>query len=694
MADLINYSTNFRFSTNIIRRLGEELNPSPSQGLIELVKNAYDANALNCVIELHNTSKKKGTITITDDGDGMNSSDIMNGWLVLGKSEKKRRELTRLKRIPSGDKGLGRLAALRMGAKVNLSSISLKEPILRSELTIDWDRYKEDSLVEDIVLTIETTFNLDNQKPGTKISLVNLNSMISHDETQKLARSMILLADPFGDNPIGFKPVLVAPEYTDLEKIVEAKYFNEADFCLSAEVSHDGYASASVKNWLGNTIYSANHDEIRSSKKSNPYKCPKTRFDLWVYILSNSSFASRKASLTDIRAWLAEFGGVHLYYNGLRVSPYGDKGDDWLGLNLMRSRSPELRPSTNTSVGRVQVEDSNGLLIQKTDRSGFIVNEYFNELHGFNVDVLNWMARKRLSEREEKRVAKRVEAPKKSEREKESLEKVIASISSGEKPVIEAAFEKYYKAHSDEIKELQKEIQLYRTLSTVGITSSVFAHESNNSPLDVISQSIRTIRNRIIANTSEANISVNEPIERIIQSVDSLRVLANVTLSLIDHEKRKPIRVDLHRVITDLLTLYTPFIQGRDTEVTTEFDEYRPFVKGSVAAVEAVMSNLINNSLVAFERNSPSRRIISIRTKILSNIVELRVLDNGPGIQGISKDEMWLPGLTTRPNGTGLGLTIVRDTILDLGGNVDAVEIGDLGGAEIIIRLPVVKEDE
>src|SRR5271157_6583872 len=99
MVDLTNYSTNFRFSTNIIRRLGEELNPSPSQGLIELVKNAYDANALNCVIELHNTSKKKGTITITDDGDGMNSSDIMNGWLVLGKSEKKRRELTRLKRI-------------------------------------------------------------------------------------------------------------------------------------------------------------------------------------------------------------------------------------------------------------------------------------------------------------------------------------------------------------------------------------------------------------------------------------------------------------------------------------------------------------------------------------------------------------------------------------------------------------------
>ena len=34
-----------QFSTDILRRLGEELNPSPAQGILELVKNAYDANA-------------------------------------------------------------------------------------------------------------------------------------------------------------------------------------------------------------------------------------------------------------------------------------------------------------------------------------------------------------------------------------------------------------------------------------------------------------------------------------------------------------------------------------------------------------------------------------------------------------------------------------------------------------------------
>ena len=63
--------TNFRFSANILRRLGEELNPSPSRGLVELAKNAYDADALNCAIELRNVEKPGGVITIIDDGDGM-----------------------------------------------------------------------------------------------------------------------------------------------------------------------------------------------------------------------------------------------------------------------------------------------------------------------------------------------------------------------------------------------------------------------------------------------------------------------------------------------------------------------------------------------------------------------------------------------------------------------------------------------
>ena len=68
----------------------------------------------------------------------------------------------------------------------------------------------------------------------------------------------------------------------------------------------------------------------------------------------------------------------------------------------------------------------------------------------------------------------------------------------------------------------------------------------------------------------------------------------------------------------------------------------------------------------------------------------LTIEDNGPGIEGITKAAIWLPGRTTRKNGTGLGLTIVRDAVKDLGGAVDAVEKGKFGGARITVELPIL----
>ena len=77
-----------RFSAEIVKRLGEELNPSLDKGVLELVKNAYDADATACQVELQNTDRVGGTVVVKDNGDGMTVDDIVNGWLVLGRSTK------------------------------------------------------------------------------------------------------------------------------------------------------------------------------------------------------------------------------------------------------------------------------------------------------------------------------------------------------------------------------------------------------------------------------------------------------------------------------------------------------------------------------------------------------------------------------------------------------------------------------
>src|SRR5258707_1195286 len=113
-------SEHLRFSTDILSRLGEELNPNADQGIMELVRNSYDADAVQCCVELIGTDEAGGVVRVTDDGLGMSREALRDGWLVLGKSGKETLRVTERKRRVIGNKGLGRLAALRLGQTTNV----------------------------------------------------------------------------------------------------------------------------------------------------------------------------------------------------------------------------------------------------------------------------------------------------------------------------------------------------------------------------------------------------------------------------------------------------------------------------------------------------------------------------------------------------------------------------------------------
>jgi len=680
-----------RFSTNILRRLGEELNPSPDQSILELVKNSYDADAVDCTIELIKTDRPGGTIQISDNGDGMDAAAIRDGWLVLGQSLKPPGGRTRLKRIRAGSKGLGRLAALRMGSSTTLVSRPRTNPMRQFQLDINWSDYDEAALVEDVILSITEERSPDKSRKGTEITLDNLRYSLSRMDAKRLARALLLLADPFAENPEGFRPVLKALEFADLETLVKNRYFNDAEYHLTAHIDKTGKANAVVTDWRGEVLFSAEHKDISGKYEEQTYHCPPAQFDLWAFILNNITFLTRSSTLTEVRTWLRTFGGVHLYQNGLRVNPYGNPGNDWLEMNLRRVRGPEERPSTNNSIGRVSLVDTDELLIQKTDRSGFIESDTFLELRRFATDALDWMAKRRLELAERRRAKQRTEGPKRSERAKQNLEVVIESTPTKLRLPLKDAFRKYDRVREKEVRDLHKEVQLYRTLGTAGITSATFAHESAGNPIKVISVATNTVARRGLNLLGKKySTTIEEPVELIKKSINALKVLGNVTLSLVDHEKRRVGRVEIHRVIKNILKTFKPFLDEREVTVVPKLSSGNPYLRGSQAALESVITNFLNNSIVWFAGMQDDQRKVVIRTEVMENVLTLKVFDNGPGIRGISTKDIWLPGQTTRPNGTGLGLTIVRDAVTDLGGTVDALEKGELGGAEFIIELPIL----
>ena len=680
-----------RFAPDILRRLGEELNPGPDQGILELVKNAYDADARRCTVELIHTDRPGGTVRIVDNGDGMTLKEIRDGWLILGRSAKSPRQRTRLRRIPAGSKGLGRLAALRMGSRARLITRPRASDTTQYGIVIDWSEYDNAQVVEDVSLEIRTGRRLAGARPGTEVLIEGVANRISRMDVKRLARAMILLADPFEDDPGSFKPILKTPEFGDLEALVKSRYFRDAEFHLIARVDDHGRAAASVVDYRDQVLWTATHEELTTRRGHRVYQCPEVRFDLWAFLLNAISSSGRTATLREVKTWLQEFGGVHLYQNDLRVAPYGNPGNDWLEMNLRRVQSPEERPSTNNSIGRVTIFDTDAELVQKTDRSGFIESEDFMHIRQFAQDALEWMARRRLELAEQRRARERAAASTRSRKSQKDLKRAIERAPQAARVPLREAYEAYDRSRDREVQQLHREVQLYRTLSTAGIMAATFAHESSGNPLKVITLSINSVERRAKKLLGdEYDRSLQKPVNTIKASMESLAVLGTATLNLIDHEKRRVGRVDLHRVIEHILFTFAPFIDGRDVHIDPALCVGAPYLRASRAAIESIITNLLSNSMIALERCTQPRRRLVIRTDVQDGVLTLRVLDNGPGIEGISKKDIWLPGQTTRKNGTGLGLTIVRDTVHDLGGRVDAIEHGECEGAEMIIDLPIL----
>ena len=688
---------NLRFSPEILRRLGEELVPHPDLGVIELVRNAYDADAPTCSVEMVSVETRGGRIVVTDTGDGMTEEDIIRGWLLLGKSAKAESTLTRKGRRKVGEKGIGRLAALRLGRFVTLTTRPRETPGVQHVLHIDWRSFDAVSAVEDVQLNIRT--EPTDMESGTRIEIDDLSTAFKPRDVERLARALVLLTGPF-PGPADFRVDLNAPEFQKLASIVHQSFFDEAEYRIVADLNENGRASATLYDWRGEEIATGGHSEVSSAgseRGDSPiaYFTPSAHFELWSYNLSANAFAVRgsKHKVSEVRNWLRSVGGVHLYHRNLRVHPYGDEGHDWLDMNLRRVRSPELRPGTNTAVGRVSVIDEDQRLTPKTDRTGFLETPEFVELARFGRNVLDWAAKELLRRREREKGKTQQQAGDKVESALNKLQDTVNRLPPQQRREVLEATNFLRSAFDEKVRAVEDDLLLYRTLSTVGTTTAVFAHETKQ-PVDLIDQASGMIARRAARLLQDQySDQLAEPVETVRRAANSLRTYADIPLRLLHRRKRRARVVDINEVAADIVTLFAPHLEGANIEVEMNLADAGAPVKATVAAIEAILANLLANATYAFtqpQSGGTSQRLIVIKTQINADSVFVTVMDNGPGIDTskLALDDIWLPGATTREDGTGLGLTIVKDATRDLKGEVFAKPAGEIGGAEFKIELP------
>jgi signal transduction histidine kinase len=238
----------FRADAAVVWRLGAELFTSTDQALVELIKNSYDAGAEHVRLEIKRPAAapasdgdddppsgqqslpspdsdpiteseteaqrpvaEDGSILIIDDGAGMTAEEIVRGWLTLSasvKAEQKQEGIPPDKRVPLGDKGLGRLGAQRLGRKLRLRTRPAAQPgagALEHDVAIDWGEFQPGRLLSDITPGWVTHTDLTLAEPWPMAALTGTVLEITEpyaddagwsDETT-LQRSLSTVMNPY-----------------------------------------------------------------------------------------------------------------------------------------------------------------------------------------------------------------------------------------------------------------------------------------------------------------------------------------------------------------------------------------------------------------------------------------------------------------------------------------------------------------
>jgi len=117
-----------------------------------------------------------------------------------------------------------------------------------------------------------------------------------------------------------------------------------------------------------------------------------------------------------------------------------------------------------------------------------------------------------------------------------------------------------------------------------------------------------------------------------------------------------------------------------------------PPIEGDPTQIQQVLINLVSNALDAMHDAPPSRRIVEIATDYNGDgVIDIAVRDYGSGISETTRERLFEQFFTTKDDGLGMGLAIVRSIIGAHGGTIEA-ENADGGGARFRFRLPITEE--
>jgi two-component system, LuxR family, sensor kinase FixL len=237
---------------------------------------------------------------------------------------------------------------------------------------------------------------------------------------------------------------------------------------------------------------------------------------------------------------------------------------------------------------------------------------------------------------------------------------------------------------SREAEELRTRLAHVGRLGTLGEMVSGIAHEVNQ-PLTAIANYARACRRLLLAGQAQPE-ELAVTLDKIAAQAERAGAVISGLRGFVRNRELTCERLDCNELIREVLRLVEFDLRLSGVRTELALSSALPDVVADRVQVQQVILNLIRNALDAMA-DSECGDLLQIVTGTEGDWIEMRVIDEGPGIPEPMQDRLFEPFFTTKSEGIGLGLSICKSIIAAHGGEL-VYAPADTGGACFTIRLP------
>lgn len=682
--------------STIAELLGVQNFSTDEAAVLELVKNAYDANALNLKIIFNNNQ-----MIIQDDGIGMNVEDIKKHWMHIGKSEKKYEIVddNNNKRIQAGSKGVGRFALSRLGRNVIMTTKKA------NNLGVVWKTDWNESIIDidkDLIENGTTILINDLRERWNKKRIIDLCEYIERtyfDDSMKIE----IITEEFNKIiPKYFPPAKIGIncksnlklKYNNgmLKTIIESDEFNKEAVKYCQGINLNNFESkVNVKNELkGSYIEEVVEDDLERIVNEIGEFSANFYFNLSCRELDKNKYLYKYTNTPENIN-----GGIVLYRNAFSISSYEGK-KDWLGLGKRSRKSPAAanhktgswRVRENQLAGYVLIDKKNNNKLQDlANRQGLDENIYFQVF----VEIV-CMGIKEF-ERYRQNIIRKIDVKNKRGTLNESpvsdriakSPKSIKNLTPDESKQLASEIKEYkkeqkrYQKDKEEVEQKYRyDVRILNVLATTGLKASSIAHEMKNNR-NFICENYENIVDALKEYGMWEELNLEENTRKSYKNVPyllkngnevekKLLIFMDTMLEEIEKKQFELRERSIFNVIDSIKQVWQRDYKWVNINLEIKEDIVYEI---SEDVVQVILDNLILNSI----QQNDDIQLLNIFISVIKNDnkLEFEYSDNGKGLDDKYSLNPWKileVHETTRKKGHGLGMWIVNNTCVMSGGEI------------------------